>query len=220
MGLAAYGSSAVLWLKIDKSEIFPIKGILAVVLSWFISPICSGIVSAAFFLTARTFILRAQDSYNRAFIFLPILVALAAFINAFYVLDKGITKQWGWLEEHGMGTSAWIAAIIGAVFGLGGIVFSMWLRKVVDQQIQDGTLAADLEAADMSTTILLAVKVQPCKISCIIDHKSDSIMLNLLGLAAFGNWYFAMHKPGYDASLHRIEILLSSGSVRPAQAQS
>lgn len=93
MGLVAYGSEAVKWHDIDKTAKFPIKGVSAVVISWVVSPVMSGFVGAGFFLFARTFILRSEDSYNRTFWFLPGLVCICTFINAFYVLDKGINKQ-------------------------------------------------------------------------------------------------------------------------------
>lgn len=70
------------------------KGISSVVISWIFSPVASGVVAVVFFLAARTFILRAENSYDRTFYFLPLLVFFCIFINAFYVLDKGINKQY------------------------------------------------------------------------------------------------------------------------------
>lgn len=125
MALVAYGGNAVVWYKYDASKVFPIGRITAVVISWVFSPVASGIVAAIFFWVARTFILRAEDSYTRAFYFLPVLMDIAAFINAFYVLDKGITKQWGWLKSQGTKAPAWIAACIAAVSILVGVAFSM-----------------------------------------------------------------------------------------------
>lgn len=145
MAMVAYGGKAVVWYDYDADEVFPIKGITSVVISWVFSPVASGIVAALFFWVARTFILRAKDSYTRAFYFLPVLVGIAAFINAFYVLDKGITKQWAWLKAQETKASAWIAAIIAAVSMIVGVGFSFWLKGKVDKQIQEGKLAADLE---------------------------------------------------------------------------
>lgn len=68
-------------------------GVSAVVISWVVSPVLSGIVAVIFFGFARTFILRSEDSYNRTFMFLPALVFICIFINAFFVLDKGVDKQ-------------------------------------------------------------------------------------------------------------------------------
>lgn len=65
------------------------------VLSWVVSPLLSGIVAVVFFGFARTFILRSENSYDRAFMFLPALVFICVFINALFVLDKGVEQQCG-----------------------------------------------------------------------------------------------------------------------------
>jgi phosphate/sulfate permease len=93
MALVSFGSKSVKWHGRDPNEKFPIQGISAVVLSWFISPLMAGMVSMVFFGFARTFILRHENSYDRAFWFLPVLLTICTFINSFYVLDKGINKQ-------------------------------------------------------------------------------------------------------------------------------
>lgn len=131
MALVAYGSKAVVWYEIDEDEKFPVKGITAVVISWFFSPIASGIVAAFFFLAARTFILRQQNSYDRTFYFLPLLVFICVFINAFYVLDKGINKQWKWIKDR-TDRSSWISAIVAGVFFFVTIFVAIWLKKRLD----------------------------------------------------------------------------------------
>lgn len=74
--------------------VFVATGVSAVVVSWVVSPGLSGIVAVIFFGFARTFILRSDASYDRAFMFLPALVWICVFINAFFVLDKGVDKQY------------------------------------------------------------------------------------------------------------------------------
>lgn len=149
MGLVAYGTDAVVWYKYNTELVFPIQGITAVVLSWLVSPLASGFVAAFFFWVARTLVLRAADSYQRAFYFLPVLVGVTTFVNAFYVLDKAISKQWKWLKEKGgTGASAWIAVIIGVACMIGGIAFAFWLKKKIDVQIKEGTLSANAAPKD------------------------------------------------------------------------
>ena len=87
-GLVAGGKDTVIWYEIDNTQDFPLGGIAAIVVSWVFSPVVSGIVAAIFFLITRTLILRSEHSYDRAYAFLPVLVFLCFFINAFYVLDK------------------------------------------------------------------------------------------------------------------------------------
>jgi phosphate/sulfate permease len=130
VALVVKGRKCVKWHEIDTKETFPIKGISAVVLSWIFSPLFSGLVSAAFFWFTRTFILRSPDSFDRTFIFFPILVGICVFINAFYVLDKGINKQWKYVEDR-TDRSAWIAAIIGVVSVILAAVLGVFLKKKV-----------------------------------------------------------------------------------------
>jgi phosphate/sulfate permease len=130
VGLVAGGRKCVLWHTIDKKETFPIKGISAVVLSWVFSPLFSGIVAAGFFWLTRTFILRSPNSFDRTYIYLPFLVGFCVFINSFYVLDKGINKQWKYIKDR-TDRSAWIAAILAVGCTIIAAVVSFGLRKRV-----------------------------------------------------------------------------------------
>eukprot|EP00892_Ulva_mutabilis_P005853 jgi/Ulvmu1/363/UM001_0370.1 len=147
MALVAYGGDAVKWHDIDESETFPVKGISSVVISWIFSPVASGIVAVFFFLIARTFILRADNSYDRTFVFLPVLVFICIFINAFYVLDKGINKQWKWIKDH-TERSAWIAAVVGAVALVISAFVSFWIKKRLHSQEVAKKEGGDVEKGD------------------------------------------------------------------------
>src|SRR6056300_1918832 len=74
MTMIARGSSCVVWYA--KTSQFPyVKGVLAIIVSWLLSPIISGGFAAALFFTLRTFILRSQESYKRVQYAFPIIVA-------------------------------------------------------------------------------------------------------------------------------------------------
>jgi solute carrier family 20 (sodium-dependent phosphate transporter) len=135
-GLVAEGKKAVNWYTYNEEADFPIEGIVAVVLSWIMSPLASGILGVAFFLVSRTAILRSERSYDRAFVFLPLLTGVCVFINAFYVLDKGINKQWSFVDDR-TDRSAWIAAIIAVVATILTAGLSAFLKKKADQQAKD-----------------------------------------------------------------------------------
>jgi phosphate/sulfate permease len=152
MAMAAHGPDAVKWHDIDEDEKFPVKGISSVVISWIFSPVASGLVAVAFFLFARTFILRSSNSYERTFLFLPLLVMICIFINAFYVLDKGIEKQWSYVDEH-TDRSAWIAAIIAGFFFLVTIGVTIWLRNKLDIAHEKGE-EADIEKAPKDANVV------------------------------------------------------------------
>ena len=58
-------------------------------ISWFTSPVLSGIFSFLLFLFVRNVILRAKNSFERSLKFYPILVAFCFFVNIMYVIYKG-----------------------------------------------------------------------------------------------------------------------------------
>ena len=64
-GIVAKGSSAIHWEKVWE-----------IVISWFTSPVLSGILSFLLFLFVRNVILRAKNSFERSLKFYPILVAI------------------------------------------------------------------------------------------------------------------------------------------------
>ncbi|KAG1676249.1 hypothetical protein FOA52_006467 [Chlamydomonas sp. UWO 241] len=91
------GFNGVVWSK-EKGDFPYLSGFLPIVLSWFFSPIIGGLLAAIFFNICRIFILRSENSTNRAIWAIPLLVAFALFINVLFVLVKGakadLQKRW------------------------------------------------------------------------------------------------------------------------------
>lgn len=73
MSLVAVGSKCVVWNA--PSNEFPfVKGVASIVLSWVFSPVLSGVIAALLYVTVRKFVLRSENSTERAFIFFPMIV--------------------------------------------------------------------------------------------------------------------------------------------------
>lgn len=53
----------------------------AIVASWVLSPILSGVIALALFLFVRTFVLRSADSAKRAIFIFPFLVTATIAVN-------------------------------------------------------------------------------------------------------------------------------------------
>ncbi|KYO25685.1 sodium-dependent phosphate transporter 2 isoform A [Alligator mississippiensis] len=79
--LVAKGQEGVKW-----SEL------LKIVLSWFISPLLSGIMSAALFFLVRTFILRKTDPVPNGLRALPVFYACTIGINLFSIMYTGAPR--------------------------------------------------------------------------------------------------------------------------------
>lgn len=62
--------------------------IFLVVISWFVSPICSGILAAGMFLVVRTLILRSDDAIARGLKFFPLLLFFTFLIVSMYTVFK------------------------------------------------------------------------------------------------------------------------------------
>jgi sodium-dependent phosphate transporter len=111
MTMVARGSSCVTW--IAKSDQFPyVKGVVAIIISWLLSPIISGLFASALFFVVRSLILRSEDSYKRIQYGFPVLVAGTFIINTFFIVYKG--AKFLKLDD----TPLWKACAIS--FGIGG----------------------------------------------------------------------------------------------------
>ena len=88
MTMVARGSSCVVWSQ--STDTFPfIKGVAAIVVSWLLSPIVSGGFAFVFFVILRTLVMRSQNSYARARLAFPVLLACTLIINIFFIVYKG-----------------------------------------------------------------------------------------------------------------------------------
>ncbi|MEW5301023.1 MAG: hypothetical protein WDW36_003907 [Sanguina aurantia] len=95
MTMAYAGPSVVIFAK--PIPTFPFfSGYLPILMSWVLSPVLCAGTSAVMFLAIRHFILRGQNSLERSFYYLPLLVFLASFIDGFLVLYKGASAALNW----------------------------------------------------------------------------------------------------------------------------
>ena len=88
MAMTLKGSQCVIWYK--TVETFPyIGGVSGIVLSWFLSPIFSGLIAMLVFGLTRLFVLRKSFDSNRLNFVYPILIGSTMTINTFFIIYKG-----------------------------------------------------------------------------------------------------------------------------------
>jgi sodium-dependent phosphate transporter len=88
MTIATVGSECVIWFK--QIETFPyIGGVGGIIMSWFLSPIFSGIISSIVYGLTRKFVLRHNYESKRLNYIYPILVGTTLLINSFFIIYKG-----------------------------------------------------------------------------------------------------------------------------------
>ena len=115
MTMIAGGSDCVIWYK--SVDTFPyIGGVSGIILSWFLSPVFSAIISGLFFFIPRLTVLRRKHSFHKSYILLPILVSLTLLLNSFFIIYKG-GKGIG-LDDISESTAILISLGIGIISGL------------------------------------------------------------------------------------------------------
>lgn len=139
MVVAYGGTDCVVWMQ--STDEFPyMEGMVAIVASWVISPVFSGIVSFLLFLTVRTYILRSPRAFERSFWVYPILVMFTIAVNVFFFVYKGAQSLD--LHKTSATTAATWALGLGGGFALLVIPTALPIMKknVIRIYNEDGTL--------------------------------------------------------------------------------
>lgn len=132
MSMAAHGPSAVHWFKPMSS--FPFAGgFVGVVISWFLSPIASAIVSALLFYTIRRVVLRSRNPFKRAIFVYPVFVFSCLSIITMFMLMKGI-KVSGSVKTLAIEVKFAISVGVGAIVSLALIPF----YRIATRRIEAG----------------------------------------------------------------------------------
>eukprot|EP00898_Chlorokybus_atmophyticus_P003538 jgi/Chlat1/4185/Chrsp27S04236 len=139
------GFGAVVWAR--GTHVFPyFEGVAAIVASWVVSPLLAGGVVAIVFLLLRTYVLRAEDSFDKALRVLPFFIGVTFFVVTLFIIQTGNkNKTWHASDIVAAGISAGVAA------GLGGIsaLYMPKLAQYVDSEEQReaaiSTIGSDVE---------------------------------------------------------------------------
>lgn len=141
------------------------KGLLKIIASWFVSPVLSGVFSAAIFYCLRRFILFRKDALQKGLLLLPFIYAVTLFVNIFSLILDGPP-----LLRFDM-VPVWGAAIAAsAVASLAGGAVWMWyvpkLRKELeptDEEQAKPLNATESASQELSTQDKAANDTTPSK---------------------------------------------------------
>nr|ABB90542.1 sodium-coupled phosphate transporter protein [Dunaliella viridis]ABB92146.1 sodium-coupled phosphate transporter protein [Dunaliella viridis] len=153
-GLVYGGADGVTWNEV--SDEFPFrKGFTPVVISWFVSPVFTAILSSGFFIITRIVCLQRQQSYKIAFFMIPVLMMITIFIVLLAIFLKSVDSGHDREGELNWSTDkkAWVAIVVGAGAGLLTIPYTIWLRKSMlqeDQEVHEENMARDAETAHVA----------------------------------------------------------------------
>ena len=128
MTIALKGPQCVTWY--EEKELFPyVGGVSGIILSWFISPLFSAMISSVFFGITRYSILRSKKSFDRTIYLFPILIGFTVTLNSFFIIYKG-AKGLG-LDDTSFDTACIISFSIGGISSLLIMPFATSIKKNV-----------------------------------------------------------------------------------------
>jgi sodium-dependent phosphate transporter len=153
MAIAARGSDAVVWFKDPDPPDKPLPGgFFGVVLSWFLSPICSGVLAALFFLFVRT-VLRSKNAFQNSVRVYPLLVFACVTIITLFMLMKGIKSNKD-IKAMEVETKVGISFAVGAGVAVCAIPLYMMCKK----NIEEGKFVAPPLAIEVAEAAAEAAK--------------------------------------------------------------
>jgi len=155
MAIAARGSDAVVWFKDPDPPDKPLPGgFFGVVLSWFLSPICSGVLAALFFLFVRT-VLRSKNAFQNSVRVYPLLVFACVTIITLFMLMKGIKSNED-IKAMEVETKVGISFAVGA----GVAVCAIPLYILCKKNIEEGKFVAPPLAIEVAEAAAEAEKAK------------------------------------------------------------
>jgi phosphate/sulfate permease len=200
----------------------PYKGVLIIVLSWFFSPILTGVASAILFIISRNLVLRSVNAYKRSFMVLPPMAFLTFWVNIYFVLTKGAAKTIskdaeGWTTVK----AAWISAACAAgvsFFSVLVVVPLLYRRINTIYQVREDAISAkalamevdaDNAAAEVTGDDAAASKEGSAEQSAAVDAESG-LGTSAVATESAGAKRIILLK-GYlakarDAAMHGMEV--------------
>ena len=131
MTMVTGGSDCVIWYK--STDSFPwIGGVSGIIMSWFLSPIFSAIVSSFIFYLTRLTVLRRENSFNNSYKTFPIFVGLTITLNTFFIIYKG-GKGVG-LDALSVGQALLIACSSGFLLGSAIVPFIPKMKQSINDR--------------------------------------------------------------------------------------
>ena len=167
MTIITGGFDCVIWYK--ETDSFPyVGGVSGIVLSWFLSPIFSAIIAGFIFFMTRLTVLRRENSFDKSFVLLPVLVGFTLLLNSFFIIYKG-GKGIG-LDDLSESTAILISLGIGMLSGLLIIPFIPMLKNNVEQRFVNQN-SPERQQCIVNEDIIITDDMNKCQ-KCITNIKN------------------------------------------------
>ena len=184
MTMVTGGSKCVIWYQATDS--FPwVGGVSGIVISWFLSPVFSALISSSIFYMTRFTVLRRENSFNISYKTFPLFVGLTIALNTFFIIYKG-GKGIGFDDLSASGSFV-IAS--GAGFLIGSVItpFIPKMKQLVNNKFQqrendvnEETIECLNELNEVGRVEKKKNKLQQCiaSIKKNINYNIDQIKVN------------------------------------------
>ena len=141
------GSDSVFWAEPDPTKVPPVKGVVPIIISWFFSPVFTGIASAIFYGLTRYFVLLSPHSTERSYYVLPIMVFFTVLIDIYFTFTKGAKKSFTSNDDWSDAKALWISVVIAGGCSLFALIFGIpFLRRKLVQKLAQDKVDADNKA--------------------------------------------------------------------------
>ena len=168
MTMLAGGMDCVIWYK--QTDSFPyVGGVSGIVLSWFLSPIFSAIVAGSIFFITRLTVLRRENSFDKSYVLLPVLVGMTLLLNSFFIIYKG-GKGIG-LDDISEIKAIFISIGIGMLSSILIIPFIPYLKNNVERRFVDNN-SHERQQCIVNEDIVITEDMSKCK-KCITNIRNN-----------------------------------------------
>lgn len=168
MTIALKGTRCVNWY--EEKNLFPyVGGVSGIILSWFISPLFSAMISSTLYSIIRQLILRSNQSFNRTKYLFPILVGGTVSLNSFFIIYKGAKGLD--LDETPLDVACAWAFGIGGISGILIIPFIPKISENAIKSIENANNNNNIKSSDNNKSRVDAIKFNENNIDVIIENE-------------------------------------------------
>ncbi|CAJ1005417.1 putative Phosphate transporter family [Leishmania naiffi] len=145
------GGDAVVWA--GRKSSFPyISGVVPIVISWFISPLLSGIVAAVLYSMARYLLLERTFAVRLAPYLMPVVVFVVFFLEFVFIFLNAAKNLLTWSSAR----AAWVAVVVAS----GVAVASLAAIPLMKRRIESLRLSGEKHAAEEGCDAVEAMRMK------------------------------------------------------------
>ena len=197
MTIALKGTRCVTWY--EEKDLFPyVGGVTGIVLSWFISPVFSAMISSILYAIIRQVILRSEESFNRTKYLFPILVGGTVSLNSFFIIYKGAKGLD--LDETPLDVACAWAFGIGGISGILVIPFIPKISENAKKSIENGNNNNNIKSPENNKIQINSIKFNENNIDVIVENEMSATKE-------------VVTHPNPDISTHEAPSVKEKGSV-------